>query len=436
MDIPDQPRENRRTRLIALIGIVAAIALAGSLVFAVLRSVRTRTVVMAVYPEGSLNAELVKRYQQVLARNGIEVKATPLAGGVESLAQLRDPNSKVSVALIPDGVTRKQDSAELASLGTVFYQPLWIFSHGPLPHEHVPFRGRRVSIGTEGSGARVLSLELLGRAGWIDSKSTTLLALAPAESAEALIRGDIDAATFVDGWDSPVVQRLLRADGVELESLPRADAFVRLYPYLNKLVLPAGAVDLLEPRPARDMILIGPKCSLVVRNDLHAAIQYRFLEAAVEIHSTPSMFRNAGEFPEAESVELPLSPYARSFYKAGSPFLLRHLPLWLAVLLEEPAVWLLPLAVLLFPLFRIAPSIYNWVEQRPVYRLYSELKRLEDEISHSAHSGGEKDFLERLDRLEYRASHLSVPSAFKPLVYSLRMHIDVVRHDAQKLGSS
>jgi len=282
----------------------------------------------------------------------------------------------------------------------------------------------------------VLSLELLGRAGWIDSKSTKLLALAPAESAEALIRGEIDAATLVDGWDSPVVQRLLRTNGVDLESLPRADALVRIYPYLNKLVLPAGAVDLVEPRPATDMILIGPKCSLVVRNDLHAAIQYRLLEAAVEIHSTPSMFRNADEFPQAESVDLPLSPYAHDFYKTGSPFLLRHLPVWLAVLLEQPAVWLIPLVVVLFPLFRIAPSIYNWAERRRIYRLYSELKRLEDEMSHSPHRGSDQDFLERLDRLEYRASHLSVPSAFKPLVYALRTHIDVVRNRAQKSSLS
>ena len=96
-------------------------------------------------------------------------------------------------------------------------------------------------------------------------------------------------------------------------------------------VLPAGAVDLVEPQPATDVLLIGPKCSLVVRNDLHAVVQYRLLEAAVEIHSPPSMFRAAGQFPASESIDLPLSPYARDFYKTGSPFFLRHLPFWLAV---------------------------------------------------------------------------------------------------------
>src|SRR5215813_3087633 len=419
MDILEDPHENRRTQLITLIGIVAVIALATWLVFAVLRSVRIRTVVMAVYPEGSLNADLVKRYQQVLARSGIDVKLAPSAGGVESLAQLRDPKSGVSVALIPGGITTKQDSPELDSLGTVFYQPLWIFSRGPLPHMQVPFRGRRVSIGTEGSASRALSLELLGRAGWIDSKSTILLALAPKESAEALIRGEIDAATFVDGWDSPVVQRLLRTNGVDLESLPRPDAFVRIYPYLSKLVLPAGAVDLVEPRPATDMVLIGPKCSLLVRRDLHAAIQYRLLEAAVEIHSTPSMIRNPGEFPAPEPVDLPLSSYALEFYKTGTPFLLRHLPFRLAVLLAQPVVWLIPVIVILFPVFRVAPAVYDWFERRRVYRLYAELRHLEEEMFSAAPSQNRKDFIERLDQLKDRASKLSVPTQFKPLAYSL-----------------
>jgi hypothetical protein len=317
-------------------------------------------------------------------------------------------------------------------LGTVLYQPLWIFSHGGLPHGRFQFTGRRVSIGPEGSSSRALSLEVLGRAGWIDQKSTKLLGLPPAESAQALIRGDIDAAIFVDGWESPVVKQLLRTNGINLESIPRADALVRIYPYLNKLVLPAGAVDLAEPRPPTDVILIGPKSSLVVRRDLHAVIQYRLLEAAVEIHSTPSMFRAAGQFPAAESVDLPLSPYAQDFYRTGSPFLLRRLPFWLAVLLEQPLVWLIPFLVILFPAFRLAPAVYDWAERRRIYRLYSELKRLEDEMFYAAVRGGHKDFIERLNRLEDRASHLSVPSAFKPLLYALRLHIDMVRHQALK----
>jgi TRAP-type uncharacterized transport system substrate-binding protein len=140
-----------------------------------------------------------------------------------------------------------------------------------------------MSIGPEGSSSRALSLKLLEPAGLIDAKSAIVLALTPSKSAQKLINGDIDAAIFLEGWESPAVQQLLKSKDVSLESIPRADAFTALYPYLDKLVLPAGAVDMREPRPASDVLLIAPKSSLVVRSDLHPAIQYLLLEAAFEI---------------------------------------------------------------------------------------------------------------------------------------------------------
>jgi hypothetical protein len=129
---------------------------------------------------------------------------------------------------------------------------------------------------------------------------------------------------------------------------------------------------------------------------------------------------------------VPLSPHAREFYKSGLPFLQRHLPFWLVVLLEQPVVWLIPVVVILFPVLRLVPSFYDWIERRRVYRLYTELKHLEDEMRLAAPAAPSKDLLERLDNLNERASRLSVPNAFKPLVYALRLHIGMVRQQALK----
>ena len=78
--------------------------------------------------------------------------------------------------------------------------------------------------------------------------------------------------------------------------------------------------------------------------------------------------------------------------------------------------------------------IYAWAERRRIYKFYSELRSLEDELYHSADGQSRQYFLERLDRLDDRASHLSVPAAYKPLVYSLRLHIDMVRAVARREG--
>jgi len=424
-----------RARRLGLLGVLLVLVVLAGLItllaFAVVRSMPQRNVVMALYPEGSLNAELVKRYRDVLARQGIDLKLEPSAGAVESLARLRDPKSRTSIALVPGGLTTAQESPQLVSLGTLFYQPLWIFSRGRPLQRRGQLRGLHVSIGPEGSSSRALALKLLGPAGIIDQKSATLLPLTPSESVQKLVRGEIDVAVFLEGWQSPAVQQLLKTKGVNLESIPRADAFVALYPYLNKLVLPAGVVDMAKPLPPTDVLLIAPKSSLVVRGDLNAAIQYLLLQAAVEIHSAPGMFHTASRFPVPESVDLPLSPHAIEFYKTGPPFLQRHLPFWLAVLLEQPLVWIIPLVVILFPLFRVAPAVYDWVEKSRVYRLYSELKRLEDEMALAA-PGRTQYFIEQLDQLGDRATRLSVPAAFKPLLYGLRLHIDMVRQEAKK----
>lgn len=432
METLKQWPSGRSRLLITVAGMFVLVAVGTSLAFLLLHSIRQRTVLMSTYPEGSLHAEVAKRYQDILARKGIQLKLVRSAGAVESVARLRDSKSGISIALIPGGITTEKESPELASLGTLFYQPLWIFSASRIQPRHKRLRRLRISIGPQGSSSRATSLMLLARSGVIDVKSTTLLSYAPSESAQKLIRGEIDVAIFLDGWESPVVQQLLHAKNIELQSIRRADAFVALYPYLTKLVLPCGVIDMTGPWPPKDVILISNRSSMIVRDDLPPAIQYMLLEAAVEIHSSPGIFHPANRFPAAESIDLPLSSYALEFYKTGTPFLLRKLPYWLATLLAEPIVWLIPALVILFPVIRFTPAVYAWFERRRVYRFYSELKRLEDEMAFAAPGRDRQDFLNRLDQLRDRASRISIPTAFEPLVYSLRLHIDMVRDLIEK----
>jgi len=430
----DLQRKKRSSRLYAVVTAVLLAGLAGGVIwlaFSILQPTPPRSVAMAVEPEGSFNSEAAKHYREILARSGIELKLVPSTGAVESVARLNDAKSGINVAIIPSGITSEKASPQLVSLGTLYYEPLWLFSRGGLVQRHEQLRTQRLSVGPEGSAGRALSLEFLARVGIIDQRSGTLLALTPAEAAQKLQRGDIDTAILLDAWESRDVQQLLASEEVELKSIRRADAFVALYPYLNKLVLPAGVANMAENRPPEDVLLVAPKASLVVRSDLHPAIQYLLLEAALEVHSEPGMFRSAGQFPAAESIDLPLSRYARQFYKSGSPFLQRHLPFWLAVLVEQMLVVVIPLFGLLYPLSRFAPAIYGWFERRRVYKLYTELKELEDELAAVSGATGQ-GFSQRLDELEERASNLSVPAAFKPLLYALRLHIGMVREQNQK----
>jgi TRAP transporter TAXI family solute receptor len=418
----------RRSHLaLPLIGAAVIVAAAVWAVVAVLRPLPPRTVTMATGPEGGAYHEVGKRYRELLAHHGITLQLVSTAGALENLARLRDTRSGVAVALLQSGITSAMESPDLEALGTVFYEPLWLFHRGVLEGRSLEaLRGRKISIGPEGSGTRALALELLARNG-VDRQFAELLSLTPQEAAESLVRGEIDAALILAAWDSPVVRRLLAEETIALASFPRADAYVALYPFLNRLTLPAGVGDLAKNRPPTDVTLLAPKASLVVRNDLHPAIQSLLLDAADQIHSGPSIFQQSKQFPAAESIDLPLSSEARQYYRSGRSFLERHLPFWLAVAIGRLLVLLIPLVGVIYPLFRLMPALYAWEVRWRIFRIYRELRLLEKDAESPGSGRTVDDLNEGLDRLEERASRLQVPLFYTNLLYTLRVHIAVVR---------
>jgi TRAP transporter TAXI family solute receptor len=410
-------------RHLAAAATIAILLAAGAFVW---ESLPPRTIVMATGAEGSANYEFGIGYREALAREGVRLQLQPTAGSLENLRLLRDSQSGVSVGFIQGGTTSKKAAPELESLGTIFYEPLWLFRRAEIPDGVLELRGRRVSIGPEGSGGRALALQIMERTK-IDTIVGELSGFAPKVAAEKLIAGEIDAAFIVTGWESPVIQSLLKAKGIELDSNRHADALIAIYPFLHKLVLPAGVVDLLANRPPADLALLAPKASLAVRADLHPALQYLLLDAAVQIHSQPGIFQKAGQFPAAESIDLPLSAEALRFYKSGRPFLQGYLPFWIATLVEKILVVLIPLAALLYPVFKLLPQIYDWMMQRKIRRLYDDIRSIESDMENQGPEFDANALNAKLDQIDQRANHLQLPTVYASNLYTLRSHIDLVR---------
>ena len=186
-------------------------------------------------------------------------------------------------------------------------------------------------------------------------------------------------------------------------------------------------------RPPTDITLVAPKASLIVRRDLHPAIQYLLLDAADEIHAAPGIFQKPGQFPAREEEDLPLSKEAIRYFKSGDPFLHRYLPFWLAIIAGRILVLLIPVIGIAYPLLRTAPALYGWSMRRRIFSLYGELRLIEIEFETKGNRATD-DMLGRLDRLEQRADHLRVPQAFATLLYTLRLHIDMVRNRLKESG--
>jgi TRAP-type uncharacterized transport system substrate-binding protein len=392
-----------------------------------------RSITMATGPQGSAYHEFGERYRQILARSGIELRTVPSVGGVENLRLLSDPGSEVSVAFVEGGLTSHEKSPELVSLGMVTLEPFWMFFRKSLSGDTVSQRvaGQRLSIEPEGSATRVVSRQMLALSG-VDERSVELLGLTPDQSAEALLKGEIDGAMMLTSWESPIIRRLLVAEGIVLEGHPRADAYVALFPALTKVVLPMGAADLARNIPPADVPILAVETSLLVRKDLHPAVQYLLLEAASEIHGGPGVFNRAGRFPSSETFDLPLSQQARSYYKSGLPFVYRFLPAWLAGVTERLLILLIPFFFIVYPVAKVLPTVYDSIIQRRIYSLYGELKLLEAEAETAYPGRVDDEIAAALADLSRRAHRLRVPLRYAQRLFILRSHIAAAQEEIRK----
>ncbi len=408
---------------------VAAVVAAACLVWALFvvgRPLPPRRVVMSTGPDGGAFREYGERYRAALAKEGVDLKLVSSLGDVENLGRLKDPASGVAAGFVSGGLTTAKDSPGILSLGTISYDPLWIFCRGlPRPVRMQDLQGRRVSIGPEGGGTRSIVLELLRANGIADS--LTALPLTPGGGGEALLRGEIDCACMLTSADAPIVKKLLADERVELLTFPRADAYVALYPHLRKLTVPRGVGSLSKDLPGEDVTLLASMTSLLVREDLHPAIQFLLLQAASDIHSGPGILRQPGQFPAAEPVDVPLSREAHSFYRSGGSFLQRHLPFWLAVLAGRVLLVLVPLAGVVYPLLRVIRALRDWVVEQRLWRLYAELRKVERLIA-----TGPGDGASALGALEAKVNAVRVPKRFARVLYTLKQHVALVREGLVK----
>ena len=381
-----------------------------------------------------------RRYAAVLAARGITLEVMTSAGSHQNLERLE--KGEADVAFVQGGIGARASSDDddepgpLRSLGSVAYEPVWVFYRGEQRVDKLyQLAGRRVAVGEDGSGIRGLALQLL-EANEIKSDSPELLPLAGLTAAEALQQSEIDAAFIVAAQEAPVVQVMLRSPGLRVVGLSQADAYLRRFPFLSKVVLPRGVVDLVRDVPPRDTALLATTANVIVRDDLHPALASLLLQAMTEVNGRGGFFQRAGEFPAYKDQSFPLSTDAARYYQSGPPFLQRYLPFWLAVLVERLFVMILPLVMVLLPLLKFAPAIYSWRVRSKIVRCYGDLKFLENDVRQHYNPPQHQEYVAHLERIENTASTLNIPLAFSDLLYTLREHINLVREELHRLATT
>src|SRR5437763_11507252 len=133
-----------------------------------------------------------------------------------------------------------------------------------------------------------------------------------------------------------------------------------------------------------------------------------------------------GEFPAPVEHDCSISQEALRYYKSGKSFLYRHLPFWIASLVNRILVVIVPAIVLLIPALRLIPTLLQLRVKLRLYRWYRALLLLDRELL--TKSPGKRDeFLKRLDDIETAVNKMKVPASFADQFYGLRGHINFVR---------
>lgn len=395
------------------------------LIFATFRPAPPQRVTMLTGAEGGAYQFFAVRYRQAFAAQGIDLVLVPSGGSVENLQRIKtDPS--IDLALIQSGIANEPDSTDLAQLGSMFPEAVWIFQRGAAQAGRLDaLAGKRIAVGLQGSGTQLMALQMLAATGFaLDSDA--LIATGGLDAAEKLRRGEVDAAFYIASAQAPAVAALLAEPGLSLFDLDFVAAYRSRFPNFESLTLPAGALDLVAPRPPRDVRMLGTTAVMVARADLHPAIISLVLQVARTVHGPAGLFHQRGEYPSVRDNGLPVADQARRFYDSGPPFLQRYLPFWLAVLLDRILVALVPVLALLLPLSRIAPPLYAWRMRARIYRWYGELKFLENEIQ-AGRAVDRKALLARLREIEEAAHRGRIPLAYANELYTLREHVALVR---------
>lgn len=401
-----------------------------------------RTLTMSGGPKGSSFENDAERYRAFLATKGIKLRIVPSAGSLQNLDRMIEPHSHFDIALVQAGIAqpaRGADSnADLVSLGTMFYQPLTVFYRARRPISRLSqLAGKRIAIGTAGSGTRLLALALLDGNG-IDLQGPTQLLDLDGEAAhKALLERRVDAI-FLTGDSAPIatIRALLHTRGIRMFGFPQADAYTRHFAYLHKLEVPEGTFDLGANLPAKPLVLLAPGVELIAHADLHPALCDLLIQAAQAVHSHPGLLQSAREFPSTYTYFYPLASEAERYYKSGEgSFAYRYLPFGLASLVTRIAVVLVPIIVILIPGLRYLPSLYRWRVDARIHRRYGELMALERESLGELTPERREALLERLEDIERSVILRKIPGSHAEQLYQLREHMEFVRRTLSRATS-
>ena len=382
-------------------------------------------ITIATSPQGEHYHILGTRYQGILSGTDIKVELRLTDGAKENLRLLNDANSGIQIGFMQGGISNSRLAPDLISLGRLDHQIFWLFyPTGETITDLTQLKGKRIGLGAEGSGDRTVCEKILAVAG-ITYDNSTLVTVPSEHVINNLDSGGIDAVFRTFSPDSSILHTLLRGPQYRLMNFSEAEALTRIFPYLVRLVLPRGAIDLQRKLPIADTTLVATTNVLMVRKEVHPAIVDLLAIAISQAHSSPGLFHKVGEFPTETDPEYPMSQGARDFYKNGPTFLNWYLPFWMTNYAQRVIAVLVAVIAIVVPVFNYVPKLFLWFIHDRIRRLYRRLRIVDNALLAGVGASEMKVLQAELESI-VRAANI-VPMRSSELFFELKSHIDRTR---------
>lgn len=410
--------------------ILPGLLLVAALIY-IVRPLPPQTVTIATGQQNSTADTVGHKYQEYFHKHGVTLKLVPSLGAEENLQLLAE--GKVDAIFTQGGLPLPNASEHLLSLGSIAYQPLWLFYYGNEATQldlNVLLADKKASINVAGSSTHALALPVIAAQG-IDLASPGLVELNTHDSVEAFKAHKIDALFLVASMESKNLREVAQLPGVRIYNFKLAEAYTKRFQYLDPVMLPAGALNFYPTKPAIDTHMIATTLDILTTDRLHPAHQLLFLEATDEFERKRVSYFSHGKFPTYMDTRIPESDVARRFFKEGSPFLWGYVPYWAASLFDEVWFYLLAIGAVAIPLIGFLPSYRKTHAVLSIESCYDELRLIENEILYlqEQHHAMPLQLLKRIDRLKDKVRALWVPTGNRGAYYDLRAAINIVRED-------
>lgn len=385
----------------------------------------TRVLIAAGSPQGSY-AQLARRYAEHLEQLGLGVEIVYSDTQKGSLERLLKTGDHADIGFA-HGIYAGNGNA-VHALAVIGREPVWIFTHLPGLNTLAQARGLKVAAGAANTSSSTAARALLAHAGLRDGE-VQFVNLSGLDAANAMLDGKVDLLFEAAGEDDQAVRLLNQSNLVHLLGTDRAGALAAQEPRLQPVLLPQGAIELRGDIPPRDLILMGLQTHLLVRPDMHPALQRALMDAALEIHQFPSFLQRQGQFPGFRGSDFPLSPHARAYSLGSRPWLESLLPYRLAQWAELILYAALPVLLLSGFLLAWIPRLFDWRINAALQNFYGELKFLEADIDRTATDDpmALRGMLAQLDQIEKQVAQLDLPAEFSERWYTLREHLAAAR---------